>query len=210
MRASTRALRWLAVVAVALLTAWLGIAPPAASQDDQRVASGIVEQMAGNRLTIGTSTGTLTVETTPNTRYEKEGPGTPQDLRPGQRVGVTGQPSADGELNAVHVRVFPDALNPFMGQRAMGGVNLGNLMTNATITSIDGDILLLSAAGSTYRIHLLPDTEVVMPVPATAGDVQENSRVAVTYRQRPDGMFEALVINLLGQPPELLPPGPPR
>jgi len=199
-------------LALALIVAacWLGGTLPAAGQEEPRVATGVIEQIAGPRLTIGTPTGTLTVETTPNTRYEKEGPGTIQDLRPGQRVGVTGQPSADGELNAVHVRVFPEALNPFMGQRAMGGANLGNLMTNATITSLDGDTLVLSAAGSTYRIHLLPETEVVLPVPATAADVQENSRVAVTYRQRPDGTLEALGINLLGPPPELLPPGPPR
>lgn len=188
----------------------LGVAAPAVAQDEPRVATGVVEQLAGNRLTVGTPTGAVTVETTANTRYEKEGPGTPHDLRAGQRVGVTGQPSADGTLNAVHVRVFPDALNPFMGQRAMGGANLGNLMTNATIDRIEGDELLLAAAGSLYRIRLLPDTEVVLPVPATAADVQENSRVAVTYRQRPDGTFEALVINVLGQPPELLPPGPAR
>lgn len=196
---------------VLIVTAcWLGGAASAAAQDEPRVATGVVEQLVGNRITVGTPTGAIAVETTANTRYEKEGPGTTQDLRAGQRVGVTGQPGTDGTLNAVHVRVFPDALNPFMGQRAMGGANLGNLMTNAAIDRIEGDELLLAAAGSLYRIRLLPETEVVMPVPATAADVQENSRVAVTYRQRPDGTFEALVINVLGQPPELLPPGPAR
>jgi hypothetical protein len=192
---------------MAAIAAW---AAPALGQGGQQIVAGSVVQITGNRITVGANAGPVTVQTGPATRYEKEGPGTLADLRPDQLVGVTGQPSTGGQLFAVQIRVFPAAINPTPGQRAMGGANMGNLMTNATIVDVADDELRISAAGSTYAIRTSPETEVRMPVPATAGDVQEGGRIAATGSMDGDGVLQATTINILGPPPEMLPAGPGR
>src|SRR5215204_2266036 len=71
-----------AALAVVALTALGAVGAPVAGQAEQRVVSGVVEQMASGRLMVATTTNVVTVEVRPDTRYEKEGPGTVADIQP--------------------------------------------------------------------------------------------------------------------------------
>jgi hypothetical protein len=180
----------------------------ALAQGQPSVVTGSVVQVSNGQITLSTNTGPATVMTGPTTTYEKEGPGTIFQIQPGQLVGVTSRPDPEGAY-AVHIRIFPAALSTVrQGQSAMGGTNLGNTMTNATVQSFANDLLTVSAADQSYQIRTSPDTEVVAPQPATAADIQDGLRVAATGTMGADNILTATLINVLGPPPEILPPTP--
>jgi len=194
------------LLAVALLATTLPLIGANASlaQGDERVVSGAVVQIGTDQATISSNTGPVVVALGPDTGYEKEGPGTIYDIQTGQLVGITGRPTPEGQY-AVQVRIFPAALRISPSVRPMGGANLGNLMTNAVVQSFGDDMLRVEVAGTSYNIRTSPDTEVVMPVPATKADVTENVRVAVTGSMGNGDVLLARLVNVLGPPPEMLP-----
>jgi hypothetical protein len=174
------------------------------AQGDERVVSGAVVQIGADQATISSNTGPVVVALGPDTSYEKEGPGTIYDIQTGQLVGITGRPTPEGQY-AVQVRIFPAALRLSPTVRPMGGSNLGNLMTNAVVQSFADDMLRVEVAGTNYNIRTSPDTEVVLPLPATKADVTENARVAVTGSMGDGEVLLARLVNVLGPPPEMLP-----
>ena len=195
-------------LAAALAVCGMVLGGLALAQGDQRVVSGSVVEITPGQITLSTNTGPAAVMIGPTTTYEKEGPGTIFEIQPGQLVGVTSRPDPEGPY-AVHIRIFPAALSTVrQGQSAMGGTNLGNTMTNATVQSFSDDLLTLSSADQSYEIRTSPDTQVVAPQPATAADVQNGQRVAATGTMGADNMLMASIVNVLGPPPEILPPTP--
>jgi hypothetical protein len=195
-------------LAAALAVCSMVLGGMAVAQGEQRVVTGSVVEITPGQITLSTNTGPAAVIIGPTTTYEKEGPGTIFQIQPGQLVGVTSQPTPEGAY-AVHIRIFPAALSTVrQGQSAMGGSNLGNTMTNAFVQSFADDLLTVTAADQSYEIRTSPDTEVVSPQPATAADVQNGLRVAATGIMGANDVLMASMINVLGPPPEILPPTP--
>jgi Domain of unknown function (DUF5666) len=195
-------------LAAALLVCSLVLAGVAVAQGDQRVISGQVVEVTPGQITLSTNTGPASVLINTTTTYEKEGPGTIFQIQPGQLVGVTSRPDPEGPY-AVHIRIFPAALSTVrQGQSPMGGSNLGNTMTNAVVQSMTDDLLTVTSADQSYQIRTSPDSQVVSPQPATAADVENGVRVAATGTMGADNVLMASMINVLGPPPEMLPPTP--
>jgi len=195
-------------LAVALVACSLVLGGVALAQGDQRVVSGQVVEITPGQITLSTNTGPAAVLIGATTTYEKEGPGTIFQIEPGQLVGVTSQPTPEGAY-AVHIRIFPAALSTVrQGQSPMGGSNLGNTMTNAVVQSLTDDLLTVTSADQSFEIRTSPDTQVVSPQPATVADVQNGGRVAATGTMGADNVLMASMINVLGPPPEMLPPTP--
>ena len=186
------------LLAVGLVFAWLGLAQ---AQGEVRIVSGPVVQLDGASATVATNTGPVTVQLTENTRYEKMGPGTLADIQPNQYVAVTGRPTDSGQV-ALLIRVFPAAQStvPARVNSPMEGPNAGNLMTNAVVESLVDGRLTVRAAGETVSIDTALDTQVMRPVPATASEVVEGSRIAATGVMDNSGMLVAAVVNLLDPP----------
>jgi hypothetical protein len=195
------------IVVVAVVSgALVATTAPAQTQGDTQSVSGVVVSLAGDTATIATSAGPVDVTLARDTTYEQEGSGTLANLQPGQYIAVTGQPTGDGQ-RAVQIRIFP-AVQRSVPERVnspMGGAALGNLMTNATIDSLVDNRLTVRTAGETVVVALAPDTEVLRPVPATAADLAEGRRVVVTAVSGPAGVLQARTVNLVGEPPQLLP-----
>ena len=204
---SWRPLRGLAagLVAVGLVAASLGLAR---AQGEVRIVSGPVVQLEGDRVTVAANTGPVVVQLTDNTRYEKQGPGALADIQPNQYVAVTGRPTDNGQV-ALLIRVFPaaQATVPARVNSPMDGPNAGNLMTNATVESLVNGRLTVRAAGETVSIDTAPDTQVMRPVPATASEVTEGTRIAATGAMDPSGVLIAAVVNLLDAPGGAAPVG---
>jgi hypothetical protein len=186
------------VAAGALLLAGVGLAQ---AQGEVRIVTGSVVQLDGLRATVAANTGPVTVVMNDNTRYEKQGPGTLADLQPNQFVAVTGRPTDGGQV-ALLIRVFPAAQATVQARlnSPMDGPNAGNLMNNAIIESLTSGRLMLRAAGEMISIDTSPDTQVERPVPATASEVIEGSRIAATGLMDADGVLTAAVVNLLPPP----------
>jgi hypothetical protein len=176
------------------------LASPSPSPAAATSVSGPIDSIAGRVLTVATNTGSRQVQVPESARIEQEGTGTVADLRPGLSVGITGRP--DGTARSI--RIFPAALGtPRPGQIPMSGPEQGNIMTNAVIESFDGQTLVVSAAGSSFRIAVPPEAEVLKPIPASFADLAAGKRVVATGTVAPDGTLVAATVNLLGPPPPL-------
>src|SRR5581483_11161212 len=173
----------------------------ARAQGEVRIVTGSVVQLDGMRATVASNTGPVVVQMTENTRYEKQGPGTLADLQPNQYVAVTGRPTENGQV-ALLIRVFPaaQATVPARLNSPMEGPNAGNLMNNAIIDSVADGRLTVRAAGEAISIQTTPETQVVHPVPASASEVTEGTRIAATGTMDADGVLTAAVVNLLDPP----------
>jgi hypothetical protein len=190
-------------LAAGLLAAGLIVAGAvvARAQGEVRIVTGSVVQLDGMRATIATNTGPVVVQMTENTRYEKQGPGTLADIQPNQFVAVTGRPTENGQV-ALQIRIFPaaQATIPARLNSPMEGPNAGNLMNNAIVESLVNGRLTVRAAGEAISIDTTPETQVERPVPASASEVIEGSRIAATGLMDADGVLTAAVVNLLGPP----------
>lgn len=137
------------------------------------IVSGEVDIIDGRTVTVATNTGWRKVDVPDSATILTEGKGTTADLVAGALVGVTGTP--DG--TALIVRLFPPGVNPRTGQFPMNGAQAGNVMTNAKIDGFDGKMLALDFAGQKASIAVLPETEIVKPVPAAFSDITLGVRI---------------------------------
>src|SRR5262249_41376169 len=165
-------------------------AAPVVGEGEPQFVFGVVVSLAQDQAVVGTNTGPVTVQLSPDTQYEREAPGTLQDIQPGDVVGVTGRPVADG-LSAVEIHVFPKLMTVRQGQNPMSGANAGNLMTNAEVASVADGVLTLQFAGQVGRINTSADATVTRTVPATAADVQEGVQIGASGPVGPDGDLQA-------------------
>jgi hypothetical protein len=89
-----------------------GIDPNGAPNGGQRQgffgggATGQIKGVQGNVLTLSTPQNTTTVNLTDSTRIEKAAPAASTDLQPGERVLVTGERDANGNITASQVLIL--------------------------------------------------------------------------------------------------------
>lgn len=187
-----------ALVAMGAVASYGAVAAPVQAQGEVRIVSGTVVDLTDGVATLSTNTGPMTVRTSPNTRYERQAPGTVGDLRPGMYVALTGRP-ADNSQTAVQIRVFPaaQATVPVVANRPMDGANAGNLMTNAVVQSVGDGQLTVSAAGEMVSASTTADTQVIRPEPAVAADFTEGRRIAATGIMQADGTLQAALVNVI-------------
>lgn len=146
-------------------------------------------------VSVATATGVRRVRVADNATILIEGQGAAEDLKPGVLVGITGKP--DG--TAVIVRLFPPGITPKPSQFPMGGPQAGNIMTNASIASFDGRALVLDMGGEKPTITVVPETQIVKPVPSTFAEVKPGARIAAVGT--PDGdVLVATTVTIIVQP----------
>jgi len=88
-------------------------------------------------------------------------------------VGVTGKP--DG--TAVSIQFFPPGISPKPSQFPMTGAQAGNIMTNASIVSFDGNALTVDLGGEKATLIVPPDTSIIKPQPSTFSEIKPGLRV---------------------------------
>jgi hypothetical protein len=176
-------------------------ASPAASPSPSPAAAapgfvnGEVDAVDGRTISVATNTGVRKVRVADNATILIEGKGTPEDLKPGTFVGITGKP--DGTV--VVVRLFTPGIAIKPSQFPMGGPQTGNIMTNAMIASFDGKSIVVDLGGDKQTLMMAPESEVVKPVPSAFSEIKPGTRVQALGT--PDGdILAAQTVTILTQP----------
>jgi Domain of unknown function (DUF5666) len=177
-----RAIVAVGLLVVAILVAGCGSAGPnllpqpatatvATAARGQRL-SGLIQTISNGMITLDDGT-SFTVSS--DTRLTRVVQATLADLRVGDYVAVTAKRQSDNTLLATIVNVFPDTLRGVgVGQRPL---NTGDLMTNATIDSVDATGFTVKFPEGTAQVKLTPDAQITRQVTATLTDLKEGSQV---------------------------------
>jgi Domain of unknown function (DUF5666) len=177
-----RAIVAVGLLVVAILVAGCGSAGPnllpqpatatvATAARGQRL-SGLIQTISNGMITLDDGT-SFTVSS--DTRLTRVVQATLADLRVGDYVAVTAKRQSDNTLLATIVNVFPDTLRGVgVGQRPL---NTGDLITNATIDSVDATGFTVKFPEGTAQVKLTPDAQITRQVTATLTDLKEGSQV---------------------------------
>lgn len=137
--------RWRLVVVALALAACTATVPsvgsvPVSSAASSAVASGATTRVEGAVKTAAAATLTLADGTTlalgPTTRITRTDSATLADLKSGQFAVITARLQPDGTLLASLVMIFAESTSRLVPP-GQGPLAAGNLMTNASIVSID-------------------------------------------------------------------------
>ena len=116
-------------------------------------------------------------------------------IAPGTFIGTAARPGAGGELEAVEVLVFPEAMRGTGEGHYDWDLGPGTSMTNANVDAAvqgkSGRELTLSYKGGSVKVMVPPDVPVVTPVPATRADLKAGAAVFIVARKADDGMLSA-------------------
>ena len=177
-----RAIVAIGLLVVAIVVAGCGSAGPsllprpatatvATAARGQRL-SGLVQSISNGTIKLDDGT-SFTVNS--DTRLTRVVQATLADLRVGDYVAVTAKRQSDNTLLATIVNVFPDTLRGVAaGQRPL---NSGDLMTNATIDSVDASGFTVKFPDGTAQVKLTPDAQITRQVAATLTDLKEGAQV---------------------------------
>ena len=147
---------------------------------------GTISAISGNRATIATKSGPVTITLTPKTRIAGVIPGTVDDISNGTFIGTANVPGP-GAARALEVVVFPKAMAGTgegdyawdlpAGGNARSAMTNGtvvapkaSMMTNATVTHVkNGPIKTVSLAykGGTKVVSIPPGAPIVKVVPGS-------------------------------------------
>ena len=166
-------------VPAAAPTQVLGATPPPAqtsssepTSSGQRV-SGTVQSVSGQTITL-TDGNTLTL--TPSATIIRIQPTAASDLKPQDYVAITAKRQADGTLLASMVNIFAESQRGVgAGQRPMAG---GNLMTNATIDTVNGNTFTASFPGGNATVKLASNAKIQRFVQGTLADIKSGVTVS--------------------------------
>jgi len=159
---------------------------PAGLGNGQRI-SGTVKAVDSDMVTLDNGS---TFKLAANARVIKQSNGTDADLKTGQFVAITADRQNDNTLLATIVSIFPASLtNVPAGQRPLPG---GNLMTNATISTISGKSFTVTFPGGGANVTLGPNAQVIKQVDAAASDVKVGATVGANVT---DGVAQSVTIT---------------
>jgi hypothetical protein len=184
---------------LALLIAVTVVAPALADEANAPAASrlrGTIEQASGDAIGILTRDGRHeSVAVTRNTKINALRLLAIGDVKAGDYVGIAAMKGSGGQLRALDVVVFPEALRGVgEGQRAW---DLGpdSSMTNATVAEVaaspKGQTLQLKYKGGQAAIEVPSDAPIVTPIPGDRTLLVVGKAVVAFVRKGADGNWTA-------------------
>ena len=175
-----------ATAAVAAATGSTGAAATPTRPPAVRV-NGTVQTIASGKVTMSDGTSFTLAATS---RVVRQTVGTAADLKKGQFVAVTAKRQPDNTLLASIVSVFPASLaNIPPGQRPLPE---GNLMTNATIDTIDGNKFTVAFTGGGANVTVAPDAQVLLQTDVTAADIKVGQKISASVAE---GVAQSVTLN---------------
>lgn len=123
------------------------------------------------------------------------------DIKPGSYVGSAAVPMPDGNLRALEVHVFPEAMRGTGEGHRPFDLQPGSTMTNATVFEAvmgkDGKTLSVKYKGGEKKIVVSEHTPVVTYVPAGRDELKPGAKIVIFRATKmPDGTLEADRINV--------------
>ena len=164
---------------------------------------GTIEKVDGQTLSVKSRDGSmLTVKLADKARVTAMVKASLADIKVGTFVGVTAMPQPDGSQKAIGLHIFMDAQKGVVPARfSQWDRQPGSTMTNAdvtsTVSSVDGQVMMVKYADGEKKIIVPPDTPVVKFVPGSMSDLKAGAQVfIVAAKKMPDGTLEAPGINV--------------
>jgi hypothetical protein len=188
----------------ALVLAAAFVATSAMAQQPNMVrVRGTIEKVDGQTLTVKSRDGsTLTIKLADKARVTAMVKASLSDIKVGTFVGVTAMPQPDGSQKAIGLHIFMDAQKGVVPARfSPWDRQPGSTMTNAdvtsTVSSVDGQVMMVKYADGEKKIIVPPDTPVVKFVPGSMSDLKAGAQIfIVAAKKMPDGTLEAPGINV--------------
>jgi hypothetical protein len=184
---------WLAATLVATLFAGSAIAQTTAPPTRIR---GTIASVEGQTMTIATREGPkvdvtlndpLTVVTVKKVDLAS--------IAPNTYVGIATRAGANGELQAIEVLVFPEAMRGAGEGHYPWDLEPGSMMTNGTVTGAmhanTGRELSISFKGNSNKIIVPPSVPIVTFAPAERGDLKPGAPVMFGATKSAEGKFSA-------------------
>jgi hypothetical protein len=176
----------------------------AAAQQPQTVRiRGEIQALDGPTLTIKARDGNvMKVKLADNARVTAMVKASLADIKPGAFIGVTAMPQPDGSQKAIGLHIFMDAQRGVVPARfSPWDREPGSTMTNAdvesTVSSVDGQVMMVKYSDGEKKIIVPPDTPVVRFAPGSASDLKPGAKIfIIAAKKMPDGSIEAAAINV--------------
>src|SRR5262245_47503044 len=117
------------------------------------------------------------------------------DIKPNTYVGIATRTVTGGQLQAIEVLVFPEAMRGAGEGHYPWDLEPCSMMTNGTVTgtveALSGRELSLSFKGSSNKIVVPPGAPVVTFAPAEKADLKPGARVFFSATRNADGKLTA-------------------
>jgi Domain of unknown function (DUF5666) len=190
---------------IALAAALLLALAPALAQNTSQVARvrATIETVSadGASLTVRTRAGeTGMVRLTPKTLLVLVVPAALADVKPGAFVGVAALPGENGELKAIEVHIFPEAMRGTGEGFRPFDLAPGSSMTNgniqARVDAASGPKLTVTYKGGEQTIVVDPKTPIVTFAPAAQTDLKPGAAIIARGPRQEDGAIDAAVVQV--------------
>ena len=172
-------------------------APTSGAPDGTRTRiRGTVEKLEGQTLTVKSRDGQqVTIALAPDFTVQGVAKRHLADIKTGDYVASTSVKGAEGNLHAVEIHIFPEAMRGVAeGQQPWDLVPDG-LMTNATVSGIteapQGQLLKVSYKGGEAEVIVGPDIPIVTYVPGDPGLLKPGAAIFCIALKKPDGALTA-------------------
>lgn len=161
---------------------------------------GTVEKLDGQSLVAKSRDGQqLTIVLAPDYTVQGVAKRSLSDIKAGDYVASTSVKGTDGNLHAVEIHIFPEAMRGVAeGQQPWDLVPDG-VMTNATVSGISeaphGQVLKVTHKGDETEVVVGPDTPIVTYVAGDPSLLKPGAAIFVTALKKPDGTLTAARIT---------------
>ena len=187
---------------MALAATFALIVTPALAQNPPvATARATVETMSADGSTLDVRTragGDQTVHLTSKTRFVLVVPATLADVKPQSFVGVAALPGEGGELKAMEVHIFPEAMRgsgegfrPF-DLAPKSSMTNGNIAARVDATS--GPKLTVTYRGGEQTIVVDPKTPIVALAPGEKTDLKPGANIIARGPKQGDGSIDAAFV----------------
>ncbi len=122
------------------------------------------------------------------------------DIKPGAFVGAGARPQADGSLKAIQVLIFPEAQRGTgEGHRdwsALPQTTMTNATVADTVTSVDGQGLMLKYKDGEKKLVIGPDANIITTKPGARSDLMVGTELVATATRNEDGSYTAARVTV--------------
>jgi hypothetical protein len=164
--------------------------------DEQATVTGRIESIAGPVLKVKTTTGVEQVRLAGGARVERDAIGSPNDLKPGQFVGVIHAPS--GPASSIRLYTTGPSM-PRPGIVPMVGSRVGQVTTFGSIVKLQFGGLLLNTGGETTSVTLPSNVEILKPAPSGSSELAVGAQVMATGPVASDSTLVATAVRVTGE-----------
>jgi hypothetical protein len=181
--------------------------PPAAEAQGQSAPEGTrtrvrgtVEKLDGQNLTVKSRDGQqMTIVLAPDYTVQGVAKRSLTDIKAGDYVASTSVRGTGGNLHAVEIHIFPEAMRGVAEGQQPWDLVPDSLMTNATVSGISaaphGQVLKVTHKGGETEVVVGPDTPIVTYVAGDPSLLKPGAAIFVTALKKPDGTLTAARIT---------------